>query len=72
MAKVTPKPAGKGTPPHTPRWAILTSRSKSRTFPLTSRCRPAFNIVFKTYAVTQGKQMSAVLPEAFAALTAAD
>ncbi len=68
MAKVPP-PKGKGEPP--PAAATMGNLEKPETaqiVPLNFKVPPAFKREFKAYAAQQGKSMSRVLQEAFAAL----
>jgi hypothetical protein len=68
MAKVPP-PKGKGEPPQPGQTAgNLEAPERVDHEPLNFKVPRAFRREFKTYAAQQGKSMSRVLQEAFAAL----
>jgi hypothetical protein len=67
MARVPPKPSGKGLPP-VPGQAVgdLDKTEPEAYATLNFKVTEAFKIEFKTYAAQHGKSMNRVLQEAFA------
>jgi hypothetical protein len=67
MAKVPP-PRGKGEPPQASATVGNLDKAESLALaPLNFKVPPGFKVEFKTFAAMQGKCMSRVLQEAFAA-----
>lgn len=71
MAKVPPKPSGKGAPPEPVNTlGNLDKPEAGNTATMNFKVSEAFKVEFKTYAAQQCKSMNRVLREAFIALKA--
>ncbi len=73
MAKVPPRPSGKGTPPDP--FAVagnLDTPERDGSATLNFKVSEAFKREFKTYAAMHGKPLNQLLQEAFKALKARD
>jgi hypothetical protein len=69
MAKVPPKPSGKGLPPQPGEISGNLEKSEpSKPSNLNFKVPEAFKIEFRVYAAQQGKSLNRVLQDAFSAL----